>query len=645
MAKLFWFAQYAVAWMMAGMCGIAGVWNRSGEPVQQTVLERMARTMRHRGPDGEGFFCSGNLGLAHRRLSIIDLSERGHQPMSTEDGRFWITFNGEIHNFVELRQELEARGEVFHSHTDTEVALRAWRVWGVSCFEKFNGMWALAIWDDRERRLLLSRDRFGIKPLVYSENGRRFAFASEPKAILAAFPEERRPDLAELDAYLTGAFPDTGEQTFFAGIRNVPPGHCLSVDIDRITSTRHWNFEPGTEAPRPDAAERFRELLTDAVRIRLRSDVPVSAALSGGLDSSAVTRLAANFVDRPISCFCVKYDEKEIDESEYAIAATAGSGQFQLNWVRPTPDRFIETLGKIVWHHDAPPALRGRYPGWFVMEAVGKQGRVLLTGDGSDEQLAGYDRFILPYLIDRLLLRGSDSRLSVPAEIWKLRDATPGKVGIGQRMFVAPVLQRLDLLAWLHFQVQHPDLSRANVSVDRRRFADAWVLKDSARPYRSRLNNALWHDFTFMGLPETLHFSDALSMAFSVEVRAPFLDHRLVEFCFSLPFDEKIRNGRTKSLLRRALHDVLPPVVRDRRRKLGFPFPTRAWMMREDNFQQACSLLLDGVCASNGIFDRARLEKRIASTRRGGILYRSMEPFWRLVCTELWHRQFISSTD
>ncbi len=565
--------------------------------------------------------------------------------MSTEDGRYWITFNGEIHNFVELRRELEARGEVFRSDTDTEVALRAWRAWGPACFEKFNGMWALAIWDERERRLLLSRDRFGIKPLVYSGNGRRFAFASEAKAILAAFPEERRTDFRELDAYLSGAFPDTGEQTFFAGIRNVPPGHYLSVDTDCIRLTRHWHFTPGAETPCPDAAEQFRELLTDAVRIRLRSDVPVSAALSGGLDSSAVTRLAANFLDRPIACFCLKYDEKEFDESAYALAATAGSDRFQLNWVRPSPDRLIETLGRIVWHHDAPPALRGRYPGWFLMEAVGKQGRVLLTGDGNDEQLAGYDRFILPYLLDRFLLRdsGGASRLGVLAEFWRLRKATPGEVGIARRMFVAPVLQRLNLPVWLHFRVQHPDLSREDTPVDRRRFADAWVLKDAARPYRSRLNNALWHEFTFLGLPETLHFSDALSMAFSVELRPPFLDHRLVEFCFSLPYHEKIRDGWTKSLLRRALHDVLPPAVRDRRRKLGFPFPTRAWMMREDNFRQARSLLLDGECAAAGIFNRARLEAKIAAIRRGGIVHRNMEPFWRWICTELWHRQFISS--
>lgn len=632
--------------MVRIMCGIAGIWNRTGENVERATLERMSATIRHRGPDGSGVFVSGDLGLAHRRLRIIDLSELGHQPMGTPDGRYWITFNGEMHNFVELRTELEAKGVAFHSRTDTEVALQAYLAWGPSCFEKFNGMWALAIWDDVRRLLLLSRDRFGIKPLVYSENGRRFAFASEAKAILEIFPEERRPDFAELNAYLAGAFPDCSDATFFAGIRSLPAGHSLFVYPDRTALARHWNFAPGAETPRADAEEQFRHLLTDSVRLRMRSDVPVSAALSGGLDSSVVTLLAGKFADRPVECFSLNYDKKKHDESGYATAAIAGGAdQFHLNWVRPAPEGFVDRLAKIAWHHDAPPASRGRYPCWFLMDDVGRQGRVLLTGEGGDELLGGYSRFILPYLLDRATIGiAHRATAGLVAEFRALKQEYSGAFGTLRRMLSTPVMQRTGARPWPHVRVLHPDIARLQPPVPRNRYADWWTRPEAPRPYRSRLNNALWHEFTFAGLPEILHGNDAISMAFSVEVRQPFLDHRLVEFCFSLAYDEKIRNGWLKSLLRRSFSQLLPPAIRDRRTKFGFAVPLREWMMRDDNFRDARSRLLDGTCVAAGIFAREQLEKKIAAARRGGTLYKSMEPFWRWVSTELWYRQFIAKS-
>jgi asparagine synthase (glutamine-hydrolysing) len=629
------------------MCGIAGIWNRAGEPVEQASLERMASMLRHRGPDGEGYFLSGDLGLAHRRLKIIDLSDLGRQPMSTVDGRYWITFNGEIHNYVELRGELQANGAVFASQSDTEVVLHAWLAWGPECFTRFNGMWALGVWDDARRELMLSRDRFGIKPLVYCENGPRFAFASEPKAILEVFPEERRPDLAELFAYLAGAYPLCGEATFYSGIRSLPAGHYMTVRADGVTVQRHWNFTPGTEQPRADTEERFRELLSDAVRIRMRSDVPVMSALSGGLDSSAITLLAGRFAQDPVECFSLKYegDEAKHDESEFAAAAIAGDSRFHLHWVRPTPSNFFDVLAKIVWHHDSPPTPRGRYPCWILMRDVGARGRVLLTGEGSDEQLAGYSRFILPYLLDRVTI-GTSYRAprSILAEFRDLSMEFPELHRMVRRMFAMPAVQFARMPVWRLMSVMNEDIVRSLPAIDPRRYTDSWIRRDVARPYRSRMNNALWTEFTYMGLPEVVHSNDALSMAFSVEVRQPFLDHRVVELSFSLPYDEKIRDGWTKSLLRRALRDILPPRIRDRRGKVGFAAPLREWLTHDKHMVRIREMLLDGTCVAAGILDRKRLEKRIGKVRKGSILFRNVDPLWRMITTEIWYRQSIART-
>lgn len=623
------------------MCGIAGIWNRGGAPVEHAKLKRMADTLRHRGPDGEGFHVAGELGLAHRRLKIIDLTELGAQPMATTEGRFWITFNGEIHNFVELRGELEARGVEFRSHTDTEVALRAYEAWGAACFEKFNGMWALAIWDAQRRELLLSRDRFGIKPLVYSERGGRFAFASEAKAILEVFPEEREINAAELNEFLCGTFPVTTERTNFANIRHVPAGCSLVVREDGVRMERHWRYEPGREEPRADAAEQVLALLTDAVRLRMRSDVPVCSALSGGVDSSAITLLAAQFSGQPIACFCLKYDEKEYDESRYSEAAVAGSPKFGINWVRPRSGNMLAGMESIVRAHDAPTVARGRYAWWAIMEEVGRHGRVLLTGDGGDEVFGGYSRFLFPHLLDRVLLGGSPSRRSVRGEYDDIAGHLAGRQPAWRQMLVAPASHLLNLPVWTKFRVAADDWSRAAGPVDRRHYADAWVLRGAPHPYRSRLNNALWHEFTCAGFPEMMQAHDALCMAHSVEARSPLLDHRLVEFAFSLPFHEKIRDGWTKSVLRRALHDVLPPVIRDRRQKLGTPIPLRRWMAQPAEFAALRATLLDGELIKAGIFDRAKLAPKLASPELTLRSEAAVEPFWRWVTAELWYRRYL----
>jgi asparagine synthase (glutamine-hydrolysing) len=589
------------------MCGIAGIWQRGGEPIDAGALTQMATILAHRGPDGCGAHIAGEIGLANRRLRILDLSEAADQPLGLADGRVWITFNGEIHNYLELRRELESRGASFRTRTDTEVALWAYAIWGVECFERFNGMWALALWDARHRQLVLSRDRFGIKPLYYSVRGARVCFASEAKAILAAFPQERQADHGEIERFLAGAYPDSGEATFFENVKNVLPATYLIFSRDQTRTAGYWTFTPGVEEPKPEAVDEFRELLADAVRVRTRSDVPVGACLSGGLDSSTVVSL----VDVPgqvLHCFSTHYDEPDYDESRYA-ALVAKRRRLKVHWVRPHPRGMVETMRKIVWHHDAPTPVRGRFAEWFVMREAARHVKVVLAGHGSDELLAGYARDVLPYLIDRVR-REMRVRPDLIREAVRL-----GRVGSSLHWFA---------LTAMSGYLRDP----------RRR---------GARSYASTLNNLLWHGFRSHGLPESLHGDDALSMAFSLESRAPFLDHRIVELCFSLPFHDKIADGWTKALLRRSMTDVLPEEILARRRKLGFQAPVASWLCLDDNWLAVRELLLDRRSGQRGMFDRRRLELELAAFHRGSFRYTRMRvsQVWRWITLELWFREFL----
>jgi len=631
------------------MCGICGLWYRGGRAVDPAMLRGMNAMLAHRGPDGDKVLTDGNIGFGHRRLSIIDLSRQGDQPMVSHDRRFWLAFNGEMHNYVELRSELKRRGCVFRSDSDTEVVLHAFANWGHECFERFNGMWGIAIWDCRNRELTLSRDRFGIKPLCYSVLGDRIAFASEPKAILHAFPAEQVANAEEIGLFLRDVNPNRNEKTFYRNIFHVLPGTLVTFrESGAGRRTKYWRFEPGREEPRADAEEELRHLLTDSVRLRLRSDVPIACMLSGGLDSTSVTRLAAPLRSEPVPCFSLKYDEKRFDESGYSAMAADDPAAYRLHWVKPTPADMLDKIRRITWHHDAPSPIRGRYGQWAVMEQLGQHCKVSMSGVGADELLAGYARFMMPYLLDRL--RQGKIRSASPAKF--LREALDLCATSSARPWLAlaglPVYP-LGRKFWLgRFQPRrfvHPDLLQKHPGFDPAGLFETWLRSDVERPYRSHLNNALWLDFRYSGLPETLHLEDVISMAFSVESRPPFLDHRLVEFCFSLPFQEKIRDGWTKSLLRRSMGDVLPPEIRWRRNKMGFPVPYYPWMSESSNAEDFRDLLTDRVTRDRGVFHPRLLAKvgRTPSKGGGSELPGGLGPYWlwRIVTVELWYRQFI----
>lgn len=627
------------------MCGIAGIWQRDGAPLAHNVLGRMAGTLRHRGPDGTGEWRDGCVGFAHTRLAIVDVSQDSAQPMRRLDSSLVLVYNGEIHNYKELRSQLHAEGGRVQSDGDTEVVLAAFEHWGEAAFERFNGMWALAIWDGPSRRLLLSRDRFGIKPLYYSVHGDRIAFASEPKAILAAFPEERCFDGSEVHAFLIGGSPDVGDHSFFRNIRAIAPAATVTLDADGgVRSTSYWNFSPGTINTQNDQhEEQFRDLLKDAVRLRMRSDVPVGAALSGGLDSSAVVRLAVSS-GVTLDCFSLRYPGKPYDESAYA-AAVADTANYRMHWIEPDPGDIIALTRDIVWHHDAPVPIRARLPQWAVMREASRHVKVILEGHGSDELLAGYPHFDLPFFLDRLRTlrwRSPASLFAFRRELARLAELRGGRQGFITAMCAKRIKRHLPARPWTQFESRQ--FSSQFGRLDPLRHRAPWASPDVPRPFASHLNNALWLEFRYGGMPEALHAADAASMAFSIESRAPFLDHRLVEFCFSLPFDEKIRDGWTKSILRRALVDDLPQSVLQRTRKLGFPAPFGDWLSSDASYTGIRDVLLSQASLSRGILSPAALKRWLPPGAFGQrYVRRYVEGVWRMLTLEIWFQTFIDA--
>lgn len=627
------------------MCGIAGIWHRDGRPVPRSAMLAMTTAIAHRGPDGSGLHMAGNLGLGHRRLKVIDLSDGASQPIWLPDRSLYMVYNGEVHNYPELAGQLRASGVRLQSHSDTEVVLWAYEKWGEACFERFNGMWALALWRPRERRLVLSRDRFGIKPLLYSVRGPRIAFASEAKAVLAAFPEERQADTTSVRDFIAGAAPDSDEHTFFDNIRSVMPGETVQIGLTGVSARRYWSFQPGEELSRPDAAEEFGSLLADSVRLRLRSDVPIGVSLSGGLDSSAVTRLAARAGGQTIDCFSLRYDNPKIDESAYCRMVADDPARYRIHWITPPAGELMSTAAAVVWHHDAPTPIRGRYPQWHVLHEAARHVTVVLDGQGADEILGGYSRFALPYALDRLdpRLHRAASATNLAVELYRLGQVDTGIHRLLPRLLLARLVRGLGIFP--HQRALAREWNGHRAPVARHRLMGSWVDREGGRPYRSRLNNALWAELRSAGLPEVLHSEDAISMAFGLESRLPFLDHRLVEFCFSLAYGEKISAGWTKWLLRRSMDGVLPEPVRWRRQKFGFSGDYEAWLAGGQGLQWVRDVLLDPRTSARGWLDRRWLARHLGGNedRARRWVRRNLIQVWTLFTLELWGRMFLDN--
>jgi asparagine synthase (glutamine-hydrolysing) len=591
------------------MCGIAGVFARDGR-ADLGRLHRMSRLLRHRGPDGEGMvlldpsgaapFVLGGadtphdvyaadlpwapgraaapadavypVGLLHRRLAIVDLTPSGHEPMCDPDRRVWITYNGEIYNFVELRTELQALGHRFLGTSDTEVMIAAWKQWGRECLHRFNGMFAFALWDASRGELFCARDRFGVKPFYYQLDAHGFAFASEPEALVRTQALRVTPRLEAIRDLLALDWVDHEARTFFEGTWALPPGHCMTVTARSVGVERWYALDPTRHAPGDARAwrEEFERLFTDAVRLRLRADVEVGACLSGGTDSSAVVTTAARLMDRPIHAFTCAYDEGPAWDERAWVRATVEASGATSHVTVPDGADFWAVFDRLHVRQSEPTAGPGLFSQWKVMELAHAAGlKVLLDGQGADETLAGYFRYL-------------------PA---RLRDLVAGGHPLDFGRAFGPTVSRLGLSTTLAHTFE-PWLPSGLVQALRRRFGqgkdrvlspalrklDASLRPAPPRDFPTHLGRHLAFDLTQRLLPSLLRYEDRNSMAFSIETRLPFLDWRLVEFAFALPDHAKLSGDTTKAILRESLADRIPKSVLDRRDKMGFETPLDPWL-------------------------------------------------------------------
>ena len=559
------------------MCGITGFWNLDGRPVNREELIRLTNQLAHRGPDGWDVYVdeSANLGFGHRRLAIIDLNT-GDQPMSYMEGRYWIVFNGEIYNFVELRKELEALGYSFKTDSDTEIVLAAYDKWGEDFQFKLNGMWGMAIWDSRERKLFLSRDRFGVKPMIYYYDGKRFAFASEMKAFLGldGFRAEHSPEVLansmEHSALIEGA-----EDCLFAGLKRVLGGHCLTIHADgRMNIRRWWNtlaHLPTVPERYEDQAAQYRELFLDACRIRMRSDVPIGTALSGGLDSGSVVSAMSHIrrsgdetmrmAQEWQKAFVGTWPGKIIDERHYADEVIRHTGVNPI-YCEMNADMYLEHFDDILYQFEEIAEIH--LGPWYVHKMQRKNGVVVtIDGHGGDEALGGYTWHVFAAMRDArkhpmrwLELAYIRDRMSLTHSLASYVNAV--------KNFGGKHLGAKTLPAWLNVPV--PGVASPVMEADSSRLANS-----------DELFKTLYADFHFQHLPAVLRNFDRLSMAHGVEVRSPMMDWRLVTFSFALPSDRKIGAGYSKRILRDAMKGILPETIRKRTKKLGFPNLDEGW--------------------------------------------------------------------
>lgn len=651
------------------MCGIAGIVEADGHPVDGRLLEAMTSSLVHRGPDAEGYVLlvpddrekplvvhgplaesvgsrhgRFTIGLGHRRLAIVDRTPLGHQPMGTADGRLWITYNGEVYNAPELRRELIGLGVPFRSSTDTEVVLEAYRQWGRACLSRFNGMFAFALWDSRERQLFCARDRFGIKPFYYREDRGRVVFASEIKALLCDPSSRPRPNEPAVYAYLTQSLQDHTASTFFEGVQQLAPGECMTVRAGQgarrgqgwaVTRERWWRLPEGTRtADAEEAAGTLRDLLQDCVRLELRADVPLGSCLSGGLDSSTIVCLMSRLLPRgagPLRTFSVCHQDGRFDERRFIQPVVAATGAVN-HEIFPDPGPLFDELPAILRHQEEPVAGTSVLAQWTVMRAAGQAGvKVLLDGQGADELLLGYPGYLGSHLAD--LVR--TGRWLAGVREWRAWRAVHGGLHRTARAnFVRGFLPE-GPARWL----------RGRVLGD-----DAWLESDFARrcrrdgPGRSSgepggrtaLGAHVLRSVT-QDLPALLHYEDRNAMAFSVEARVPFLDHRLVEWLVRLPPELKLRRGLTKVILREAMEGILPEEVRRRTDKMGFVTPEDAWL--RGPWRRKIEAVLDSDSLQSRPYWRAPVLKdwyRRYCERRMAI----GPTVWRWVNLELWLRQF-----
>ncbi len=624
------------------MCGICGFVRFHGLPVtdgDDATLRRMVRSLHHRGPDEAGHLVRDGVALANARLSIIDVAA-GHQPTHNEDGTVHVVFNGEIYNQSDLRDELKMLGHRFASRADTEVLAHLYEEEGVDFLQRLNGMFAIALWDEPGRRLVLARDRLGIKPLFYAESGGRLIFGSEIKAILQLPEFIVEADRASIDQYLSLRY-SGGSSTLFRGVHRLLPGQMLVADIDAGSWTTNQYWEPWkvTEtapAASPDeAAERVRWLLDDSVRLRLMSDVPFGAFLSGGLDSSGIVALMAQHMDEPVETFSIRFSEEpHLDEGEHALAVSRHCGT-RHHEVDCTADR-VELLPQLLSHFDEPFADPIIVPTHQVSQLAAEHVKVILTGEGADELFGGYNRFVKDAQIRRLALVPKFVRSALEG----VASRVPSAHSLQRALVLAGQSAGRRALTWIEaFDAGE----RLSMSVDPSAVAEGAERLYSEcvldAPGTHPLEKLLFCELR-LRLPDCmLTRTDRMTMAVSLEGRTPFLDHRLVEETLWMPHRFKVNGTSEKDVLKKALSPLLPKAT-PRRKKQGLAVPFALWTRRgvESSIRR---ILSPASVRKRGLFHPAYVASLL--DRWGPHAARHSQMIWSLLCLELWFRMYIDT--
>ena len=624
------------------MCGFVGIINKNGNVPDYRILKQMASKIHHRGPDDEGHFIDGNIGFYHKRLSIIDL-KTGRQPMSKNG--VTIVFNGEIYNFIELRDKLKKEGHQFDTTSDTEVILSSYLQYGLDFINELNGMFAFLVYDRAKNRILAARDRFGIKPLYYYIGKEGIIFGSEIKAFLAHPDIKPEPDYDSIQDYITFQFVLNGN-TFFKQIHELLPGQYQLIDIKSLKtqSVKYWepDFTVDTHHTEEYFIAKLRELLKDTVRIQMRSDVPLGTHLSGGIDSSLITMLAARDYPAQLKTFTGAFNNgAQFNETDYAreVARICRAEIFE---VYPTEKEFVEFLPKLIYHMDEPCAGPGLFPQYMVAKLAADKVKVVLGGQGGDEIFGGYARFVIAYL--EQAIKGSIFETTEEGEhIVSLKTILPNLptlkryVPMLRRFWKVGLFEAMDRRYFHLIDRGNGDLDTFSKdfrnSFDREKIFSRFH-KMFNHPQTLSYYNKMVHFEMVASLPALLHVEDRVSMAASLESRVPLLDHRVVELITRMPPAMKFKGAEMKYILKRSFSDVLPEKIINRQDKMGFPVPLHIWA-KNGAREFIRDILLSPACRSRGLFDTSRVEELIENEEEFGRL------LWGLLNIELWFRTFI----
>lgn len=625
------------------MCGINGIAfsSKSEKTINRSLLEKMRDVQVHRGPDDGGIFIEKNIGLGHRRLSIVDVSH-GAQPMFNEDESCVIIYNGEVYNHADYRAELEEKGHVYKTHCDTETILHLYEEYGTRCVEKLRGMFAFAIWDRNKKELFIARDRLGVKPLYYlfDEQGNLF-FGSEIKTLLEAGAVKPELNYNALPDQLAN-HGTSGDETLFKKVKRLLPGHSMLWRDGKLYVEKFWDvsFEP-KHAERSDAdfIEEWRELFRKSVKLRLMADVPLGMFLSGGIDSSAICAMMSQMVDEPIKTFSVGFKEREANEFEYARIVSKAF-KTEHHEITITPEQFFAELPNLVWHEDEPLGFIASVPLYFVSKLAQQHVKVVLTGEGSDEILAGYGRYEKTLM---LLNYGEKYEKIAPRFVRSLiknnLESLP-KASKLSRTFLARTAD-VENLYFDNFAIFTKEMQAKLLSEDSKNCIKNLQPYEKLNEYLEKndavelLDKLLYAD-TKTYLHELLMKQDQMSMAASIESRVPFLDHKLVEFTAKMPQRMKLRDKNTKWILREAMKNILPREILERS-KMGFPVPVGNWFRHEFRNVVDEYVLSERTLARN-IFDRDFVKKLVARHNAGE---NHDQRLWFLLNFEIWQRKFI----